>query len=489
MANPAGARPWALLAAFSLGAFWLAYSRAPTGVEGDLWWHLKAGQLILGGRAPFTTNAFSFTAEGHPWVQHEWLGEVAAAWLYGLAGLEGIRLAYWLLLAACFGLVAAVFRAAGCSLAVSAFGALAVHLHLYAQLWPRMQGFTLLGTAATVLLLQRRWAGAGLGHAVWLYPAAVALWANLHGGVIAGPVCCTLALLPDLARLMRGDPGGQDPRPLALMAGLSWLALLATPAGSGLPAFIFATFTDAEFRAMYALVAEWGPFRLDYSTCQHFLAWCVLLAASVLVAGPRAAPAGAWALFLPWAVLAFVSRRHLPLAAIASAPLAAWLLTAALGRLAAAPAVRGRAFNVVGTLAVAFMLAPPALDLAFARPFRTGLRWPSPQALGAALQEARAGRRMFNLYDWGGLLIFHGYPEAKVFIDGRQDAYGLDLNLAHHRIIAAAPGWEREMERWGVDAVFVPPEAPLVRALDALPTWNEVHSDPTAVVFLKKNLP
>lgn len=517
MADPLVRRPTALLAAAPAAAFWLLYSRAPVGVEGDFWWHLKAGQLLLGGHAPFKTDPFSFTAAGHPWIQHEWLGEVAFAWIHALAGVDGVRTAYWLLLAICFGVVAAVFLEAGCKLPVAAFGSLAIHLHLYSQLWPRMQGFTLLGTAATVLVLQRRWARRDLGRAIWLYPAGVAIWANLHGGAIAGPVCCTLVLLAELPGLVKGKATGSSPAsraprapmdferieyrleksgppalgPLVVMTVLAWLALLATPAGMDLPRFVLATFTDPEFRAMYAMVAEWGPFRLDYSTCQHFLAWCALLAIAAIAAGPRAVPAGAWILFLPWAMLTFVSRRHLPLGAITSAPLAAWLFSAAFAGLPdRGPGVR-RFFKVGGLAAVSFLFIPPALDLTLSGPFETGLRWPSPQALEAALREGRSGRRLFNLYDWGGLLIYHGHPAMKVFIDGRQDAYGLELNLAHHRIAGAAPGWERDLARWSIDGVFVPPEAPIVQALLATPNatghaWKVAYQDRSAVILLKE---
>ncbi len=489
MALPrAGQIPSVAVAAL-FAAFWGLYSRAPVGVEADFWWHLKAGQLILDGHAPFTTDPFSFTMAGKPWMQHEWLGEVVLAWLHGAGGVDAVRFWYWALMLLSFGLVGAVFGRAGCSPAVSAFGALAVHLHLYAQLWPRMQGFTLVGMAATALLLQNRWAGGRLGPAVWLYPAGVAFWANLHGGALAGPLSCTLALLPELPGAIHRRDGARL-LPMVAMTALSWLALTATPAGPGLLSFVWATITNAEYRAMYALVAEWGPFRWDYSTCQHFVLWGMFLGACALLAGRgRPAPAGAWALAVPWAVMAVLSRRHLPIAGVASAPLAAWLLAGAIARYGTAGQGPRRAFAGVAALLACGMVLPPVLDLLSSRAFQTGLRWPSGPALTAALREARAGRRMLNLYDWGGLLIFHGYPEAKVFIDGRQDAYGLELNLAHNRLLGTVAGWEGDLARWRIDAVFAPPEAPLVSRLLTDPkynhTWKAVHQDPSAVVLLK----
>jgi hypothetical protein len=43
----------------------------------DLWWHLKTGLLILDLGSLPRTDPFSFTYQGAPWFNHEWL---AAGW-------------------------------------------------------------------------------------------------------------------------------------------------------------------------------------------------------------------------------------------------------------------------------------------------------------------------------------------------------------------------------------------------------------------------
>ncbi|MBM3267390.1 MAG: hypothetical protein FJZ01_07060 [Candidatus Sericytochromatia bacterium] len=475
-------RPRHALGFLLAAAFWLAYSAAPEGVETDFWWHLKAGQLLLAGHAPFTTDPFSWTAAGRPWIQHEWLGEAILAAVYQVGGEPGVHSAYRVLLFLSFLLVAGTFRVLGCNLAVAGLGALLVHLHLYAQLWPRMQGFTLVGMAATCLLLAWRWTGSRSGWAVWAYPLGVALWANLHAGVIAGPLSCSFALLPELARLRRPE---DRPAVLAFaaMTGLAWLSILANPIGWDLVRFILATLTDPEYRAFYAMTAEWGPFRLDYATCQYFLWWGVLILAALAVGGRKAVAPGMLLLALPWVVMACYSRRHIPLAAMASAPLAAALLATAAARYGEVRPRRRRIATVTMALAAIAITVSCALDMA-AGPFRTNLAVPSDKALQAALAAAPA-RRMFNLYDWGGLLIFHGYPGVRVFIDGRQDVYGLELNMVHHRLMGAAPGWREELAARGVDMVFAPAWVPLVRQLASDPAWRVAYADATAAVLLK----
>src|SRR5688500_11063892 len=47
-----------------------------TMINSDLWFHLAAGRLILEARAVPRVDSWSFTAEGQPWHNHEWLSDV-----------------------------------------------------------------------------------------------------------------------------------------------------------------------------------------------------------------------------------------------------------------------------------------------------------------------------------------------------------------------------------------------------------------------------
>ena len=57
---------------------------APTDI--DLWWHLKTGELIARTGVVPTSDPFSYTVPGRPWVAHEWLWELAVYWVYRLGG-------------------------------------------------------------------------------------------------------------------------------------------------------------------------------------------------------------------------------------------------------------------------------------------------------------------------------------------------------------------------------------------------------------------
>ena len=58
--------------------------------DGDTGWQIAAGEWILNHAAIPTSDPFSFTAAGHPWVAMEWLAEVIFATVYNVAGNAGL---------------------------------------------------------------------------------------------------------------------------------------------------------------------------------------------------------------------------------------------------------------------------------------------------------------------------------------------------------------------------------------------------------------
>ena len=51
-------------------------------VDPDLWWHIKTGELILSTHKWATTDPYSYTSYGAPWMSCEWLGDVLLAQRY-----------------------------------------------------------------------------------------------------------------------------------------------------------------------------------------------------------------------------------------------------------------------------------------------------------------------------------------------------------------------------------------------------------------------
>src|SRR5215831_16285045 len=82
---PARPEPWrrALLFALPAAAFLLGCHPL---ADFDIWWHLRAGQLILEtGRVP-RVDVFTYTNAGRPWIDLYWLYQVALALVFRAGG-------------------------------------------------------------------------------------------------------------------------------------------------------------------------------------------------------------------------------------------------------------------------------------------------------------------------------------------------------------------------------------------------------------------
>ena len=58
--------------------------------DSDTLWQVRAGERILDHRAIPSTDPFSFTAGGRPWLPHEWLAETFMALAFRVGGFRGI---------------------------------------------------------------------------------------------------------------------------------------------------------------------------------------------------------------------------------------------------------------------------------------------------------------------------------------------------------------------------------------------------------------
>jgi hypothetical protein len=96
---------------------------------------------------------------------------------------------------------------------------------------------------------------------------------------------------------------------------------------------------------------------------------------------------------------------------------------------------------------------------------------------------------LFVYYDWGGYAIWRLYPEYRVFVDGRADLYGDDLLRQFQDSAQLQAGWEQVLDRWGVQAVLMPPSGPLAQGLLLDARWHSAYRDSQAILFLATDLP
>ena len=188
----------------------------------DLTYQLRAGGEILDARAIPTTDTWTFTAFGLPWTDQQWGAQVILELVYRVAGWTGLIVFRAVLIALIFGCLLTIGLRRGLGARRASWLTLAAFIVAAPALALRPQ---LLGMAcfAIVLLLvaDRREHPARL----WLIPAIVVLWANLHGSFFLGPLVLGLAWLEDVHDKVAG------PHRTLLVAVVSAIAACLTPFG------------------------------------------------------------------------------------------------------------------------------------------------------------------------------------------------------------------------------------------------------------------
>jgi hypothetical protein len=237
---------WVLIGALIVlvGALALSLDRVH---NGDFYLSLVSGRFIA-HHGIATHDPFHTVSQGGTWLNQQWLSELAFFRVSQWLGPTGLTVLYAFLITAPLALLLWLCRDKGWPMlfAVAAFyfpGVLAV-IH------PRAAGFTVLIFTLLVALLVLLWRERGARgterQRTWLIAIAIlalfALWANLHGGFIAGFLLLGLATIGLAIDHWRGIPGSV---PLPRVAALGVVGVLAvvtvtvaTPLGSAIWSYL-----------------------------------------------------------------------------------------------------------------------------------------------------------------------------------------------------------------------------------------------------------
>ena len=215
--------------------------------NGDFYLSLVSGRFVA-HHGFVAHDPFPTLSQGGTWLNQQWLSELAFFRVSQWLGPTGLTVLYACLITLPLALLLWICRDKGWPMlmAVAAF----YFPGLLAVVHPRAAGFTVLIFTLLVGLLALLWRergtdGAGRRRIWWVaigILALFALWANLHGGFIAGFLLLGLATVGLVIDHWRGIPDGP---PLGRVAVLGIVAVLAavivtvaTPLGSAIWSYL-----------------------------------------------------------------------------------------------------------------------------------------------------------------------------------------------------------------------------------------------------------
>ncbi|MET3302344.1 hypothetical protein [Bradyrhizobium diazoefficiens] len=229
--------------------------------DSDTLWQIKIGQWILEHRALPTTDIYSFTRAGEPWISSSWLSQVLFALVYEPSNWSGVVI----LTSLAIGATAAIFvhllepylEPARAFLLVTpllfmSMGHFLARPHMLAL--PVMVAFV----GGLLAAADRRTAPS------WLLLPLMALWANLHGGFVMG-----LALIGAIGLDALASADRKDRFALAARWAVFGLAALAaaccTPYGWNT---LLASTKILSLGKLLSMIWEWMP--ADFSSLDLF---------------------------------------------------------------------------------------------------------------------------------------------------------------------------------------------------------------------------
>ncbi len=438
-------------------------------IDPDTMWQITIGQWIVDHGAVPTTDVYSFTMRGQPWISTQWLAQVGYAQAYALAGWTGPVVLASLCIAATFALftryLARYFSESTTLVFVAAALALTAP-HLLARPHVLALPVMMAWVGGLVQAADRR-----APPSLWLLPL-IALWANLHGGFVLG-----LALVAPIALDAVWSADARMRKSLALRWAAFGAAAIAasciTPYGWN---SLLASRKILALGEALPLIMEWRP--ADFSAIGP-LEVCLLLGFGLALYRGISLPPLRIALLLGMLHMALSQTRSLETFALLvplflAAPLAKQIGAADSAKPAVPPLL-------LAGLAIV-LLAGTAAYASVVRfePHTNG----SPVAAVVELKKLNLSR-VFNDYDFGGYLLANGVAP---FIDGRTELYGEKFFVDHNAAsgLMKPENLFRLLEQYRIEATLMRTQSAATVLLDHMDGWQKVYTDGIATIHVRR---
>lgn len=472
----------------------------------DFYWHIKTGGYLLGQWPLARAEVFSFPNAGHPWVLSEWGAEILLYGVFALWGALGINMLVALLYTVTCYLMFLMVKRVWPGNESKALIVTLLCGALFAGVAPRPYLFTYLFFALILYRLVVFKYCRETSH-LWVLPGVMFVWANMHGGYFIGIVLLCLFLATEWfggAKLL-----GDERQSLVRLSVATGLAVMATLIN---PEFIKLWWYPLQTLGMDVsteLIEEWRSPDFHQLLPKYFLAIVAGTVGGALYGGKRP-DLTEYAIPAFFVVCALLSRRNIPLAAIALTPFLAMQLNAMGMRLLEAASEPGPRMGISRKLKQwclssahssdispksesivnALLIVLTLIALLILQPVRqkqmdAQMNQTIPvKAVDFLLREHIQGR-MFNTYHYGGYLIYRLYPAQKVFIYGRTDMMSSTFLQTFFAVYGGQIDWKAYFNRYGIDYVVCESAAPIRQLLLEGSTFKLVFDDGMHSVLLR----
>lgn len=486
--NEARILSYSVLLVAGAAIFFLAFNAID---ESDVFYHIKTGELLWQTGTLPARDVFSSSAQGAPWVLHEWLAELAFYGVYHISGFWGLVVLSAILAVVTYLILFRIATGRGAATALTPLIGLTLGIFTFGLWVPRPHVFGYLFFAALFLLLEFH-RSKGQATYLWVSAGLIWLWANTHASFVLGiALFLAYGLFAFVARTRLLLRPGAGPR---WDAGIPYAFVLSIALSFVNPASYHAHLYSLTVRpvARAMSVVEWFPITsfLDHPDIIVVLAeiafvlafagwWFVAKRRNLFFVG----------LLLGLSVLPFLSVRHIGFWVLAAVPVLAISLTEFFEK--------SDAFWLVWCKKAAYALAGILLIVGIIRVPSSAVNTRKVPVRAADFMQTQGIQGpFFNTYSEGGYLLWRFWPDEKVFIDGRSEVF-FGAPVREFRAISRnLPDWTSLVyEKYGFNSFFVGYQPPS-RLTSAYPMvvrlindgWPLVYWDDATLIFVR-NIP
>jgi len=481
----------------------------------DLWWMLKTGQLFMETGQFFYNEIFSYTAQGKPWLHHEWLIAVLFYLLYKAGGFPLLYAMKSVVILSSF--VLCSYLGVKRTGRIGAAGLAGIWMIFVANKHTNFDMrafiFTYLFLAFTLYILEEAYYGKGQRILYLMIPLTL-FWVNSHGGYILSYVLQAFFIfvllfkaytvknkirLPDLMKSLMSEIRYGHNHPSSTLIKDSLITFVGSILIGTLNPYVFEIFLypfSFWHQGYYKEhIIEWRAPEYFSGNLIYTLSLIVLFIC--LIAWRKKFRLTDYVVFAAFSYLSFTTVRHITLFALSSIPIASIVLVETgkilvpkrwkMPTLPEAARITGILLSLI---AILIFSVKNFSEVEFSRLNMEYDRLP----VGAVqfLKLNKLPGNMYNSYEWGGYIIWKLYPEYKVMIDGRANTvYPEQLYKEHIDLTWGSPGWEKILDKYNVNYCIcnkgfrAERGQKLIDRLDESPDWEFIYQDAMEVIFIR----
>lgn len=460
----------------------------------DLWARMAVGAIFFQTGTVFKHDIFAYTPTKNLWVDHEWGSGVVFYFLSHYFGDFGLLFLKFFII---FFIFIFIFNNNQLKKEKNtcAYSIIYYLFSIYAMMpgfvnTIRSQSFTYFFFAMWFYLLNL--VREGKNRILFIFPLLMLIWANLHGGFLAG---IGLLLIYAIAEAVNKR---EFVKYLWTLLAC-FTATLINPYGFKYWAYLIDAVTMNR-----PYIPEWDPINFFASVGQYWsfkLFFILAILSYVFIFVKKRFKDINWSEFAVLCVtfyMAISHKRHLVFFVIAASSSIYYYIGSASNWLSSVLSFKGKNFippivtrvlNNAKDITVYFFIFAISLIIVSFKPIKVAVL-PSQFPVKAVefIKINKLKGNLLVLFNWGSYALWNLYPDNKIAVDGRyEEVYSNAFINEVARFHYSGANWDDLLVKYHTDVILLPTNYDCYKQVLMIKNWKEIYKDEWASVFVPRS--